>query len=251
MSFGERLKARRGELKLSRGELAERLGVSASAVSNYENGLSFPKEEVMLRLFDSLETEPNTLFQDSFRSSGGAMSGPEQMLLRQYRSLSPLGRETVRSVVEALCAYRRNETGEDAGKKSKRMIPLYRTPAAAGYAAPVFGEDFDYIPVTEEVPQAAEFALRISGDSMMPYIADGSVVYVNREPLQTGDVGIFCVDGGMFCRQYDKDDGGIVHLYSLNRSRADADVVLTPSSSRILVCFGRVIMAPLPLPHKG
>ena len=33
-----------------------------------------------------------------------------------------------------------------------------------------------YIPVTEEVPQAAEFALRISGDSMMPYIADGSVV---------------------------------------------------------------------------
>ena len=251
MSFGERLKARRGELKLSRGELAERLGVSASAVSNYENGLSFPKEEVMLRLFDSLETEPNTLFQDSFRSSGGAMSGPEQMLLRQYRSLSPLGRETVRSVVEALCAYRRNETGEDAGKKSKRMIPLYRTPAAAGYAAPVFGEDFDYIPVTEEVPQAAEFALCISGDSMMPYIADGSVVYVNREPLRTGDVGIFCVDGGMFCRQYDKDDGGIVHLYSLNRSRADADVVLTPSSSRILVCFGRVIMAPLPLPHKG
>ena len=251
MSFGERLKARRGELKLSRGELAERLGVSASAVSNYENGLSFPKEEVMLRLFDSLETEPNTLFQDSFRSSGGAMSGPEQMLLRQYRSLSPLGRETVRSVVEALCAYRRNETGEDAGKKSKRMIPLYRTPAAAGYAAPVFGEAFDSIPVTEEVPQAAEFALRISGDSMMPYIADGSVVYVNREPLQTGDVGIFCVDGGMFCRQYDKDDGGIVHLYSLNRSRADADVVLSPSSSRILVCFGRVIMAPLPLPHKG
>ena len=251
MSFGERLKARRGELKLSRGELAERLGVSASAVSNYENGLSFPKEEVMLRLVDSLETEPNTLFQDSFRSSGGAMSGPEQMLLRQYRSLSPLGRETVRSVVEALCAYRRNETGEDAGKKSKRMIPLYRTPAAAGYAAPVFGEDFDYIPVTEEVPQAAEFALRISGDSMMPYIADGSVVYVNREPLRTGDVGIFCVDGGMFCKQYDQDDGGIVHLYSLNRSRADADVVLTPSSSRTLVCFCRVIMAPLPLPHKG
>ena len=111
---------------------------------------------------------------------------PEQMLLRQYRSLSPLGRETVHSVVEALCAYRRNETGEDAGKKSKRMIPLYRTPAAAGYAAPVFGEDFDYIPVTEEVPQAAEFALRISGDSMMPYIADGSVVYGTAVAADTG-----------------------------------------------------------------
>lgn len=250
MSFGERLKARRGELKLSRGELAERLGVSASAVSNYENGLSFPKEEVMLRLFDSLETEPNTLFQDSFRSSGGAMSGPEQMLLRQYRSLSPLGRETVHSVVEALCAYRRNETGEDAGKKSKRMIPLYRTPAAAGYAAPVFGEDFDYIPVTEDVPQAAEFAVRISGDSMAPYIADGSVVYVNRDPLREGDVGIFCVDGDLFCKQYYKDPAGVVYLFSLNRKRADADVILPPSGSRGLVCFGRVILHPLPLPGR-
>ena len=52
MSFGERIKFRRGELKLSRGELAGRLGVSPSAVSNYENGLSFPKEDVMLRPFD-------------------------------------------------------------------------------------------------------------------------------------------------------------------------------------------------------
>ena len=74
MSFGERIKFRRGELKLSRGELAGRLGVSPSAVSNYENGLSFPKEDVMLRLFDSLETDPNQLFRDSFR---GGRTGPE------------------------------------------------------------------------------------------------------------------------------------------------------------------------------
>ena len=60
--FGERIKFRRGELKLSRGELAGRLGVSPSAVSNYENGLSFPKEDVMLRLFDSLETDPINCF---------------------------------------------------------------------------------------------------------------------------------------------------------------------------------------------
>ena len=83
MSFGERLKARRGELKLSRGELAERLGVSASAVSNYENGLSFPKEDVMLRLFDCLETEPNVLFRDSYREGGRSLSASEQALLRQ------------------------------------------------------------------------------------------------------------------------------------------------------------------------
>lgn len=104
MSFGERIKYRRGELKLSRADLAERLGVSSSAVSNYENGVSFPKEDIMLRLFDSLETEPNILFQDSYRGGGQVMSGPEQALLRQYRGLSPMGRESVRSVVEACAA---------------------------------------------------------------------------------------------------------------------------------------------------
>lgn len=251
MSFGERIKYRRGELKLSRADLAERLGVSSSAVSNYENGVSFPKEDIMLRLFDSLETEPNILFQDSYRGGGQVMSGPEQALLRQYRGLSPMGRESVRSVVEALCSYRDELEVAQPEQREPRVIPLYRTPAAAGYASPVFGEDFDYISVTDEVPQAAEFAVRISGDSMVPFIADGSVVYVNRDPLRAGDVGIFCVDGDMFCKQYYKDPAGIVYLFSLNRRRADADVILTPSGSRSLVCFGRVIMHALPLPGMG
>ena len=250
MSFGERMRERREQLKISRKELAEALGVSTSAIGNYETGISAPKEDVLLRLFDCLRTDPNTLYRDHFRGGGGVLTQEEQTFLDQYRGLSAVGRDTLRSVLNALCAYR-DELEQSRPAEEVRQIPLYSSPAAAGYAAPVFGEDFDYIPVTEEVPQAAEFALRISGDSMMPYIADGSVVYVNREPLRTGDVGIFCVDGGMFCKQYDQDDGGIVHLYSLNRSRADADVVLTPSSSRTLVCFGRVIMAPLPLPHKG
>ena len=250
MSFGEQIRLRRSELRLTRVELAERLGVSPSAVSNYENGLSFPKEDVMLRLFDCLETEPNVLFRDSYREGGRSLSASEQALLRQYRGLSLKGRETVRSVVDALCAYR--DEVEEAGpeKQEPRVIPLYRNPAAAGYASPVFGEDFDYIPVTEDVPQAAEFAVRISGDSMAPYIADGSVVYVNRDPLREGDVGIFCVDGDLFCKQYSKDPAGVVYLFSLNRKRADADVILPPSGSRGPVCFGRVILHPLPLPGR-
>ena len=40
--------------------------------------------------------------------------------------------------------------------------------------------------VTEDVPQGAEFAVRIQGDSMSPYIRDGSVVYVNRDRWPLG-----------------------------------------------------------------
>ena len=249
MSFGERMRARRGELDMTRGELAALLGVSPSAVGNYETGVSFPKEEIMLRLFDALGTDPNTLFQDSFQWGRQPLDPKEQRLLDDYRGLSALGRETVRTMVEALCACR-DEAEAAPGRAEPRMIPLYRTPAAAGYAAPAFGEDYDLIPDAGDVPPAAEFGVRIQGDSMTPYIADGSVVYVNRDPLKAGDVGIFCVDGDILCKQYYKDPAGIVYLFSLNRARADADVVLTSAGGRALACFGRVILRAFPLPGR-
>ena len=248
MSFGERMRFRREELGISRSHLALRLGVSPSAIGNYETGISFPKEEVMLRLFDCLQTDPNFLFQDSFSAGEQVLSQSERTLLKQYRGLSPTGRETVRSVVEALCAYR-DEVEQSRQRQEPRVSPLYRSPAAAGYAAPVFGEDFDYVEVTDEIPAAAEFAVRIQGDSMTPYIADGSLVYVNRDPMKNGDVGIFCVDGDMLCKQYCRDPFGMVYLFSLNRRRADMDVVFHRGSGRSLTCFGRVMVHSQPLPE--
>ena len=155
MSFGQRMREQRKALGISRTELAQRLGVSPSAIGNYEQDTSFPKEPVLLRLFDCLETDPNTLFQDHFLRGETVLSDRERELLKHYRSLSALGKEAVGSMVTAMCAYR-DDLEAMPTEPEPRVIPLYRSPAAAGYASPVFGEDFDYIPVTEEVPQAAE-----------------------------------------------------------------------------------------------
>ena len=59
MKFGQRMRERREELGLSRAKLADCLNVSMSAISNYENGVSFPREEILLRVFDCLRTDPN------------------------------------------------------------------------------------------------------------------------------------------------------------------------------------------------
>ena len=150
---------------------------------------AFPRRSSFCGCSTAWRPTPDTLFQDSFRTGGSVLSRSERGLLDQYRGLSSKGRETVRSVVEALCAYR-DELEAGGEGPSSRVIPLYQSPAAAGYAAPVFGEDYDTIPVTDDVPQAAEFAVRIQGDSMAPHIPDGTVVYVNRDPLAAGDVGI-------------------------------------------------------------
>lgn len=244
MSFGSQMRRRREELGFSRTALAEELGVSPSAISNYENDLSSPKEDILLRLFDALRVEPNYLYRDFFRAAGFSCSEAERELILKCRSLSPTGRQTVHTMVSALCDYQ-EELTKDSGRElylEQRQIPLYRSPAAAGYASPALGEDFDYITVDDSVPHGAEFAVRIQGDSMEPIIADESIVYVNRDPLEAGDVGIFCVDGDMLCKQYYHDPLGVTYLFSFNRRRADADVVFGKGSGRTLVCFGRVIL---------
>ena len=248
MSFGQRLRERRKELGLSQGELAKALGVSLSAVSNYENGLNAMREDVLLRLFRVLEIEPNYLYQGSFTGRAFHCSADEQSLVKKYRGLRTTGRQTLHAVADALGAYQADLEGDAPAAAEVRQIPLYRCPAAAGYTAPVFGEDFDYIDVTGSVPRGAEFAVRIQGDSMEPYIMDGSIAYVNRDPLSSGDVGIFCVDGEMLCKQYVRDVLGMVYLFSLNRLRADADVVLPRDSGRSMVCFGRVLLPSRPQP---
>lgn len=249
LSFGERLRARREELNISRADLAESLGVSRSAIGNYETGISFPKEDVMLRLFDCLQVDPNYLYRDSYHGAEQILTHQEKILLEHYRALPAVGRETVRSVIEALAAYR-DEVEQGRPEKERRLIPLYHSPAAAGYAAPVMEEDYDLIPVQDTVPPGAEFAVRIQGDSMEPWIRDGSVIYVNRDPLANGDTGIFCVDGAMLCKQYYRDPAGNVYLFSLNRRRADADLFLSSTGEQTLVCFGRVLLRRLPIPGK-
>lgn len=241
MSFGERLRERRKALGLSQKELAEALGVSLAAVSNYENGLNSMREDVLLRLFRVLDVEPNYLYQDALPGKDLVFSGEEGELLRKYRALRRTGRQALHAVADALEAYQ-EDARIPAPREDRRVIPLYRSPAAAGYAAPVFGEDFDYIEAAGDVPPGAEFAVRIQGDSMEPYIRDGSVAYVSRDPLDSGDVGIFWVDGEMLCKQYVRDGLGMTYLFSLNRARADADVALPRDSGRTMVCFGRVLL---------
>ena len=248
MSFGEHMRRRREELGLTRQQLADRLGVSVSAVGNYETGISAPKEEVLLRLFDALEAEPNYLYRGSYRAASGGHSDEERRLLAKYRDLPLSGRQTVHTLVDALTEMT-DDLRTAVPAAERRVIPLYTSPAAAGFAAPVFGEDYELIPVTGDVPPGAELAVRIQGDSMAPVIADGAVVYVNHDPVQSGDVGIFCVDGDMLCKQYYRDPLGMVYLFSLNRKRADMDVIFHRGSGRSLTCFGRVMLHAQPLPE--
>lgn len=64
MGIGKRIKEARLLRGISREQLAALLKVTVSAISNYENDVSHPKEEILIRLFLALEVDANFLFQD-------------------------------------------------------------------------------------------------------------------------------------------------------------------------------------------
>lgn len=64
MSIGSRLKEARIRANLTREELAELVGVTKSAIGNYETEVSSPKEPVLIKLLDVLHIDANYVFQD-------------------------------------------------------------------------------------------------------------------------------------------------------------------------------------------
>ena len=249
MSFQERLRQQREARGMTQADLAAALGITKSAVGNYENGVSMPRETILLKLFSALQVEPNFLFQDSFSKPASLLSPSEQHLIERYRALTAKGKQAVSALLDAVEEEHGSKQIPLPQPKPARQIPLFASPAAAGYATPILGEEYELIDAGQ-APENAQFAVRIQGDSMEPWLRDGGVAYVNHDPLRSGDAGIFCVDGEMFCKQYYRDPLGMVYLFSLNRARADADILLPPESGRSLVCLGRVMLHTMPLPGK-
>lgn len=87
MSIGSRMRERRQELGMSRAELAEKLGVTNTAVSNYETDYSTPKIDIMFRIFKALDCDANYLYQDDIDSDSSTLSTDEQRLLDAYRAM--------------------------------------------------------------------------------------------------------------------------------------------------------------------
>lgn len=226
-------------------ELARRLGISAqtlySMVKRDNQKVDF---DLMMRICAELKVPVERMCENIELPE--LPDNEEWQLIQQYRKLDNSGRALAELVINH--ELDRVQSDESASADECKIIPLYLTPAAAGYASPALGEDFEDYSVSAS--SAADFAVRISGDSMEPYIADGSVVLCKRGAIiHDGDVGLFFVDGDMKCKQYCQDYEGNVYLFSANRDRKDADVEIKSSSGVTLLCFGKVLLdKAIPLP---
>lgn len=90
MGIGNKIRELRIRQGITQEILALKIGVTPSAVGNYEREISFPKEEVLMRLFGALRCTPNELLGEN-----ATFGEREYALLNKYASLDEQGRERV------------------------------------------------------------------------------------------------------------------------------------------------------------
>lgn len=249
MGFQKNLYALRRERGMSQRELGEKIDVSAVTIGKWEKGETQPSLEHMLQLADLFHLSMDALAE---RASPTVPVLGEQDDLRHLQQYQKLDRHGKR-VVDTVCAIELErimsmEPKQSARKRWKQYIPLYTTPSAAGITMPLDENDFTMVIPSDEAPEAADCAVRISGDSMAPYIQDGDIVYVRYgNELRNGDVGIFSVNGAMYCKQYFVDEKRNLHLKSANPERRNMDVYVPADSDDTVEVVGKVLGVRVPV----
>ena len=145
------------------------------------------------------------------------------------------------SAAKVLSPARRYNFSASRTKKSAEgafSIPIYDLPASAGRGALLDGSGSDFITLTSGgVAHGADFALRVSGDSMEPRYLDGDIILVHEQTsVEEGELGIFVCSDGVTQEGFFKRFGGD-RLISLNPKYSDIPL----DAFSTVICRGRVI----------
>lgn len=248
------LKSKRKELNLSVKEVLDKLhargiDVSDKTLYGWESGHRQPDADTFLVLCNIYGISSLSGMKEAPSISDVAIK-----FAKRYENLDSFGKATVLAVLEEEENRIEAQSNLDAlhPENESKIINLFLEPSAAGVALGMTGSTCEPYELKPDDPQGASYAVRLQGDSMAPHFPDGSIVFVNHDQMRDGDIGIFCVDGSTVCKQWHYDPVlNITYLFSLNRKREDADLVITGGSGRSLVWQGRVITKRrYPLPHE-
>lgn len=103
MSFANRMREIRELRGITQKDLATKIGVGNTAISNYEKGISFPNTDILYKIFDALDIDPNFLFQDDVPILKKMdLSSREKDHIEKYRDLSISSKNIIDDATERL-----------------------------------------------------------------------------------------------------------------------------------------------------
>lgn len=229
--IGSIIQAERKSCKLTQEQLVNELNkytrtsIKKNAISNWEANIALPNAEQFLAVCKILE------ITDIYNTFIGGIQKDNPLSV-----LNEKGQQKVLEYISDLAMisdYKADLT--QTVIPLERQLKLFLLPASAGTGDFLDGEDYEMITVGEEVPETADFGIRIHGDSMEPRFVNHQVVWVQQtQELFTGEIGIFYQDGMAYCKKL-LNDHGEKYLLSLNPAYNPIPINDT------LKIFGRVV----------
>lgn len=208
-TFPRILKNNRTEQNLSQLELAELvnkkgLSLNNKIISNWEKGKGEPSISIFVQLCQALNI--CDIYEEFYGTNPNS-------------PLSELNNEGKQKVYEYADLLIKSGLYQKPATKIipfRRNIRLFDIRVSAGTGNILDGDNYEMIEVGEEVPDHADFGVRITGDSMQPRYVDGQIVFVHRQQtLGNGEIGIFYLEGNAYIKKLQDNENGLF-LISLN-----------------------------------
>ena len=242
-SYLDRIKLMKNEKKMTNEQLSDRTGIPLGTLSKILAGMSdSPKLSNIIAICNALDCSVEYIVSGIPENTNNySLSGEEIRMIESYRELDSFGRDLVETVIykeaqraAATAAQASASTpasterttarilppvrtqGRYAGeavRTGKRAILLYELPVSAGVGVYLDEAEADSINIPDNDKTAeADYALRISGNSMEPKYRDGDILLVRHaDSIDVGELGIFLLDGCGFFKVFGGD-----RLLSLN-----------------------------------
>nr|DAE94367.1 MAG TPA: Repressor protein CI [Caudoviricetes sp.] len=210
--------------------LLDKFATSRSAITAWKKGNI--STDVLASIANELDVSLDYLLTGKEKSSPTeTLTADEQELLTYYNKLDAFqkGQLLERAIVLSESAKTPLEQ-----RKNTIFIEYYSLPASAGTGVYLDNCDKEMIEVEESSETSeANFALKVSGNSMEPRFHDGDLVLIKSQPsVELGDIGIFIINDEGFIKKFGGDK-----LISLNPEYDDINL----HEYDDIYCRGKVI----------
>lgn len=198
------IKKYREQIGMEQKELARRLGIPASAVSNWETGFAKPNIDILVPVCRVLGI---TLY-DMFGLDDPLMkyTAREQTLIAKYHDLTEGHKYAVDRLVESLGAA---ELMDDTPDLTKLVYFSRRLAAGIGDPTDILDDGEPLYLHSSALVDTADYVFTVNGDSMEPEYRDDDMVLVKSFPdcgdIRSGEVGAFIIGNEAYIKEYRKD----------------------------------------------
>lgn len=214
---GNNIKKFRELRNMTQEQLAEELNTTRQSISRYESGERKANQDILFELADILKVSVGDFFPKVDKRN----------IIEVYNRLTPPRQTKVYDFAS-----------RQLHEQNNKVVPLVGTTAANPQVAE-YADQINDIYVNIDVPNSADCALIVRGDSMWPDYMDGSIVFYKRQnSVENGELAIVEIDGdGVTFKKilFDYDNQQVI-LRSLNKVYDDR--VLKDEEYRII---GKVV----------